>query len=182
MTQKKISQFELTKYILENVNGDNSDLDTREYVVLLCLSGHLNSTTMVCNPSKATIANRCCMSERTVDAAINVLVEKGYIEYEKGGMIGKLRKPNSYTLKLEKIYKCIKKEYVEPPAKENLIDAPPAKILPVVEVKELQEDIPKINPDGSQTFHLGTRCYCHDDYKEAKRKHTEEVNALDQPF
>lgn len=127
MIEKKISQFELTKYILENVNGDNSGLDTREYVVLLCLSGHLNSTTLICNPSKATIANRCCMGERTVDAAVGVLVEKGFITYKKGGLRGKLREPNSYALVLDKIYKCVKTEWVAPEPKENLIKAPPQK-------------------------------------------------------
>lgn len=165
MTVKKISQFELTKYILENVNQDNSGLNMSEYIILVSLSGHLNSTTLLCNPSKATLANRSCMSERTVDAAITGLSDKGFLTYEKGGLIGKLRKPNSYTLLFDKIYSCVKTAWEEPLPKENLIPQPPSKT-----VVHQESPVTILEHSGySKMFH-GTTYHSEADYESAKEQ------------
>lgn len=167
---KKISQFELTKYILENVNEDNSTLDMKEYIVLVSLSSHLNSTTMLCNPAKGTLANRCCMSERTVDVAINGLVIKGFITYIKGGLVGKLRKPNVYTLLFDKIYSCVKTEWVEPQPKENLIPEPPKKAA--AETLESLGEYKLWHP-------LGLWCYSQSEYDAAtQKKRIEDINSM----
>lgn len=161
MTMKKISQFELTKYILENVNQDNSNLNMSEYIVLVSLSSHLNSTTMLCNPSKATLANRSCMAERTVDAAVSGLSAKGFLTYEKGGLVGKLRKPNSYTLLFDKIYSCVKTAWADPLPKENLIPAP----IPIV----IAAAESPAHTGYEKMFH-GTTYYSKDEYESAKDK------------
>lgn len=97
---------DVTDHILNSVNRNNSGLDMKEYIVLVTLSGYLNTKTMKCNPSKATLSNQCCMSERTSDEAVRGLVEKGFLTYEKGGMIGKLKNPNKYKLNLKRIFEC----------------------------------------------------------------------------
>lgn len=129
---KTISQYELTKYILENVNKDTSDLDMKEYMVLVQLSYHLNSETLKCNPSGKTLSNSTFMHERTITEAINGLRDKGFITWVKGGLVGKLRKANNYALNFEKIYSCVKKEW-EPVKVEHKIPAPKKKQETVVE-------------------------------------------------
>ena len=176
---KKISQFELTKYILENVNGDTSNLDMKEYTILVSLSNHLNSTTMLCNPSKATLANRCCMGERTVDAAISGLVEKGFVTYVKGGLVGKLRKPNLYTLLFDKIYSCVKTEWSEPTPKDNLIPEPPQKEFLASITKSAQ-----VVSSGYVRHHPnGKVCYSQVEWDEAtEKKRIEDMNSMDSPW
>ncbi len=120
---KTISQFELTKYILENVNIDNSGLDMKEYITLVQLSHHLNSNTLQCNPSKVTLSKESCMHERTVTEATNGLRDKGFITWVQGGLQGKRRKPNDYTLNFEKIFSCVKTPW-EPTKVDNKIPAP----------------------------------------------------------
>lgn len=164
--QKKTSQFSLTKYIAENVNGSNSGLDMKESYALLMLSTFLNSSTLQCNPSKATLAERCCMSLRTMNVAINSLIEKGYITHVRGGLVGTLRKPNSYTFVYEKIYACVKATWEAPEAPENVVPAPavlePATVL---EVK-----VGTGNADGSKPFHSnGTRCFSFEDHAKATK-------------
>lgn len=170
---KKISQFELTKYILENVNYDNSGLDMKEYIVLVTLSGHLNSTTLLCNPSKATLANRSCMGERTVDEAVKGLVAKGFISYEKGGLRGKLREPNKYTIVTDKVFSCVKKGWTAPEAKENLIEAP------VVVKKQQSEVIPE---SAYKKQYHGKWYYSEGEYLAAvERQRIENMNLQDDP-
>lgn len=133
---KAISQFELTKYILENVNSDNSDLDMKEYIILVQLSSHLNSESLQCNPSKLTLSKGACMHERTVTEATNGLRDKGFITWVQGGLQGKHRKPNEYTLVFEKIYSCVKTPW-EPPKVAHKIPSPEKKVNPVVFEEEL---------------------------------------------
>lgn len=168
--EKKASQYDLTRHIHDHVNVDNSGLNGSEQLVLLSLSMHLNSATLLCNPSKATLANRCCLSERTVDAAVSGLVSKGYILYDKGCLIGKLRKPNSYTFVYEKIYGCTKTPWRASDAPVNAVPARPVP-EPVAVIVQEPEPIAAGNPDGSSRFHSnGTRCHSFDDHKRAALK------------
>lgn len=165
---KKVSQFELTRYIHDHVNADNSGLDMKEQAVLMSLSMHMNSATLLCNPSKPTLANRCCMSERTVDAAVSGLVSKGYILYDKGCLIGTLRRANSYTFLYDKIYSCVKTPWTAPDAKVNSVPAPPMpEPVPVAVLKVRPQGG---NADGSSKFHRnGTRCFSFEDHEAASK-------------
>ena len=63
------------------------------------------------------------MHERTVTEATNGLRDKGFISWVQGGLQGKRRKPNDYTLNFEKIYSCVKTPW-EQTNVDNKIPAP----------------------------------------------------------
>lgn len=57
----------------------NEKLKARELAVYCDLMRRADRTTFTCYPSRKTIANDCCMSEPTVDTAIEILENAGLI-------------------------------------------------------------------------------------------------------
>ena len=83
-------------------------LPKNELLVLNYLLSLVNCDTI--HPSKKTIASKTKLSKRSVDKAINFLVDNGFIEYKKGFGTGTKRICNQYNILLEKFApECIEK-------------------------------------------------------------------------
>ena len=119
------------------------------------------------------------MSVRTVDVAVNSLVAKGFLTYEKGSLIGTLRKPNSYTFMYDKIYACVKTPWIEPVAAKNTIPAPEVEVVADPFDSTTAREVKPVrgvgdNADGSKPYHTnGTRCFSFEDHKRATAKANE---------
>lgn len=172
--KKNTSQFQLTNYILFNVNASNSGLDMKESYVLTALSAFLNSTTLQCNPSMSALAESCHMSLRTINTAISGLIAKGYITHVRGGLVGTLRKANSYAFVYDKIYSCVRAAWKAPEPLESMVPAPPVlEPVDVVTARQIGKQ-PSDNEDGSKPYHTnGTRCFSFEDHRRATTKANE---------
>lgn len=84
-----------------------TNLPTVEKMVLLVIADHASDDGTEAWPSQATIAAKASISIRTVQRAVNSLVEKGYLWMAKGAGGSATcrddRRPHKYTLRLEKL-------------------------------------------------------------------------------
>jgi hypothetical protein len=81
-----------------------TSLPTVEKMVLLVIADHANDEGTEAWPSQATIAKKASISIRTVQRAVNHLVEQGYLRMERhgGGSANcrEDRRPHRYTIRL----------------------------------------------------------------------------------
>lgn len=84
-----------------------TNLPTVEKMVLLVIADHASDDGTEAWPSQATIAAKASISIRTVQRAVNSLVEKGYLWMAKGAGGSATcrddRRPHKYTIRLEKL-------------------------------------------------------------------------------
>lgn len=84
-----------------------TNLPTVEKMVLLVIADHASDDGTEAWPSQATIAAKASISIRTVQRAVNSLVEKGYLWMAKGAGGSATcrddRRPHKYTMRLEKL-------------------------------------------------------------------------------
>lgn len=77
--------YEATSAAWAYIRHNPGALDAPQVAVLLCLADHLNQRTRQLNPSLATIAKECGCSSRTVQRAVDRLMELGAITRVSGG-------------------------------------------------------------------------------------------------
>lgn len=84
-----------------------TNLPTVEKMVLLVIADHANDEGTQAYPAQVTIARKASISVRTVQRAVNSLVERGFIELHKhsGGSADcrEDRRPNLYIINLHKL-------------------------------------------------------------------------------
>lgn len=85
-------------------------LSAGEFVIISYLL-YLSNNRLT-HPSIVTISNNTNLSKSTVIRSIKSLVTKGYLEYNKGFLKGKLKMCNQYRVRIEKIDPmCVIKRY-----------------------------------------------------------------------
>ena len=84
-----------------------TDLATIEKMVLLVIADHASDDGTEAWPSQATIAAKASISIRTVQRAVNSLVENGYLWMQKGAggsaTCREDRRPHKYTINIERL-------------------------------------------------------------------------------
>jgi hypothetical protein len=84
-----------------------TDLATIEKMVLLVIADHASDDGTEAWPSQATIAAKASISIRTVQRAVNSLVENGYLWMQKGAggsaTCREDRRPHKYTINIKRL-------------------------------------------------------------------------------
>jgi hypothetical protein len=84
-----------------------TDLPTIEKMVLLVIADHASDDGTEAWPSQATIAAKASISIRTVQRAVNSLVENGYLWMQKGAggsaTCREDRRPHKYTINIKRL-------------------------------------------------------------------------------
>jgi DNA-binding MarR family transcriptional regulator len=84
-----------------------TDLATIEKMVLLVIADHASDDGTEAWPSQATIAAKASISIRTVQRAVNSLVENGYLWMQKGAggsaTCREERRPHKYTINIKRL-------------------------------------------------------------------------------
>jgi hypothetical protein len=84
-----------------------TDLATIEKMVLLVIADHASDDGTEAWPSQATIAAKASISIRTVQRAVNSLVENGYLWMQKGAggsaSCREDRRPHKYTINIKRL-------------------------------------------------------------------------------
>jgi hypothetical protein len=84
-----------------------TDLATIEKMVLLVIADHASDDGTEAWPSQATIAAKASVSIRTVQRAVNSLVENGYLWMQKGAggsaTCREDRRPHKYTINIKRL-------------------------------------------------------------------------------
>ncbi|HIF9079091.1 TPA: helix-turn-helix domain-containing protein [Photobacterium damselae] len=94
------SQFEVTAMLARLYTPD---LKAPEKLLLLILSDYGDSLGGNINPSLSTLAERSCMSRRSVIDNLKKLEDKGYIARFKGGVVDGHNVTNKYYINMEKL-------------------------------------------------------------------------------
>lgn len=100
MTRIPKSQYELTSMLIQSTT---EDLKALEKFILIVLSDYGNEQGEDIYPSLSTLAEKTCMTRRSVINNLKSLEEKGYIGKFKGGVVDGKNVTNRYFINMEKL-------------------------------------------------------------------------------
>lgn len=99
MIKVPASQYELTSMLIQS---STPDLKSLEKLLLIVLSDYGNEKGEDIYPSLSTLADKTCMTRRSVINNLKSLEDKGYIAKFKGGVVNGQNVTNRYFINLEK--------------------------------------------------------------------------------